>query len=171
MTTTELKKPHPPRMSQQAGAISETPSTGLTLFALPWRFPETLSHPTYGPTQVPFPYEWLVWAHASQLSKSYQPSNSWPQWAPGLALVPASLDSQIGFTWESLSPVQVAAISDCFLDQARWPQTEYKWGLTLACTTRETPGPAHSVDSYRPCRSTTTLSLHSWSSTEGRCWW
>ena len=33
--------------SWQAGAISETPSTWLTLFALPWRSPEALSHPNY----------------------------------------------------------------------------------------------------------------------------
>ena len=31
----------------------------------------------------------------------------------------------------------------------RVPQAKYRWGLTLACTNRETPGPAHPVDSYR----------------------
>ena len=62
--------------SQQAGAISETPSTWLTLFAPPRRSPETPSHPTYHPTQTAFPYEWLVLAQASQLPKSYQTSHS-----------------------------------------------------------------------------------------------
>ena len=38
--------------SQQVGAITETPSTWLTLFAPPWRSPETPSHPTYGATQT-----------------------------------------------------------------------------------------------------------------------
>ena len=52
----------------------------------------------------------------------------------------------------------------------RVPQAKYRWGLTLACTTWEPPGPVHPVDSYRPCQSTTTLPLHSWSSTEGRGW-
>ena len=33
--------------SWQAGAISETPSTWLTLFTLTWRPPEALSHQTY----------------------------------------------------------------------------------------------------------------------------
>ena len=31
------------------------------------------------------------------------------------------------------------------------------WGLTLACTTKETPGQVHPVDSYRPRWSTATL--------------
>ena len=45
-------KLHP--QSQQAGAISENPSTWLTVFDQPWRFPETRTHPPYGPTQAVF---------------------------------------------------------------------------------------------------------------------
>ena len=156
--------------SWQAGAISETPSTGLTLFATTWGSPETLSHPNYGPTHTAFPYKWLVLAHASQLPKSHQTSDSWPQWAPGLALAEASLDSQLGLTWESPNTEQVAAISDCFIAQAGWPWEKHRWGLTLASTTWETPGPVYPVDSYRPHWSTTTLPLHSWCSTIGGQW-
>ena len=46
--------PHPTEsQSQQADAISETPSTWLTLFAQTWRFPETPSHPTCIPPNLP----------------------------------------------------------------------------------------------------------------------
>ena len=70
-------------------------------------------------------------------------------------------DSQLVLAWESPSPAQVAAISDCFIAQAGWSQAKHRWGLTLACTTQETQGPGHLVDSYIPCWSTTTLPLHS----------
>ena len=76
--------------------------------------------------------------------------------APGLAPAAASLDSQLGFAQESPSPAQVAVISDCFIPRAGWPWPKHRWGLTLACTTQETP-----VDSYRPFWSTATLPLHS----------
>ena len=68
--------------------------------------------------------------------KSYQTSNSWLQ----LALAAAKLESQLVFTWESPSPAQVAAISDCFVGYAGWPLAEHRVGLTLACTTQEIPG-------------------------------
>ena len=60
---------------------------------------------------------------------------------PGPAVAAASLVSQLGFAWESPSPAQVAAISDCFIAQAGQPWAEHRWGMTLACTSRETPGP------------------------------
>ena len=60
---------------------------------------------------------------------------------PDLAIAAASLDSQLGFAWESPSPPQVAAISDCFIAQAGWLWAKHKWGLALACTTWETPDP------------------------------
>ena len=64
--------------------------------------------------------------------------------APGPALLAASsLESQLGFAWESPSPAQVAVISDCFIPQAEWPWAKHRWGPPLACTTLETPGPAH----------------------------
>ena len=69
----------PEPQSQEVGAIYETPSTWLTLFAQPRRSPKTLFHPTYGPTKATFPYEWLVLAHVSQLPNSSHISNSWPQ--------------------------------------------------------------------------------------------
>ena len=56
--------------SWQVGAISETISTWLTLFAPPWRIPETISHPTYGLTQMvteTFPYKCMILAYDSQL--------------------------------------------------------------------------------------------------------
>ena len=71
--------------------------------------------------------------------------------APSLALAAASLDSQLGFAWESPSPARVAAISDCFIAQAGQQQAKHRWGPNLACTTRETSEPGHPVDSYRPC--------------------
>ena len=54
---------------------------------------------------------------------------------PGPALTAVSIESQLGFTWESPIPAQVAAISDCFIAHAGWPQAKHSWGLTLACTT------------------------------------
>ena len=87
---------------------------------------------------------------------------------PKPSLAVTSLDSQLGFTWESPSPAQVAAISECFIAQAGWPLAKHRSGLILACTTQETPEPAHAVDSYRPHQSTTTLPLHSRSSMKGR---
>ena len=60
-----------------------------------------------------------------QLPKSYQKRNSW---FPGLAQAAASLDAQLGFTWESPSPVKVAAISDCFVAQVGWPCAKHRWG-------------------------------------------
>ena len=57
------------------------------------------------------------------------------------------------------------------MGHAGWPLAEHRVGLTLACTTQETPESAHPVDSYRPRWSTTTLPLHSWSPTEGGGWW
>ena len=63
---------------RQASAISETPSTLLTLFALPWRYScETSSHPTYGPMQAAFIHEWLAGLGSClHLPKSSQTSKS-----------------------------------------------------------------------------------------------
>ena len=61
--------------NKQASAIFETPLTWPTLFNPPWRSSETPPHPTYGPTQAAFPYDWLVLAYVSQLPKLYQTSN------------------------------------------------------------------------------------------------
>ena len=106
-----FSKPSPwQSQSWQAGAISETPSTWLTLFDLPGRSTETPSHP-------------------AGLSE--------PQ---GQALAAASLDSELGLAWKSLSPAQVAAISHCSTAQAGWRQAEHRWWLTLACTTWEPQG-------------------------------
>ena len=139
--------------NQQAGVVSQTPSTWLTLFSLLWRSPETLYRPSYQSTQAAFPFEWLVLAPASQLPKSSQTSNSQPPRppqpprvpspctvAPDLILAANSLDSQLGFTWEPPSP----AVSDCFIAQAGCPQAKQRWGLTLACTAWETPEPTYS---------------------------
>ena len=68
-----------------------------------------------------------------------------------MALAAASLDSQLGFIWDSPIPAQVAAFSDCFIAQAGWLWAKHRWGVTMACTTQETPGPAHLVNIYRPC--------------------
>ena len=62
-----LSPPSTKPQNQQEGAISETPSTWLTLFAPSWRSSETLAHSNL---TVTFPYECLVLAHASQLPKS-----------------------------------------------------------------------------------------------------
>ena len=62
-----------PTQSQQAGTISESPSTCLILFAPPWWFPGALTHPKFfGPPKlfsVAFLYIWLVLAHASDFTK------------------------------------------------------------------------------------------------------
>ena len=128
----------------QTSAISEISSTWLTLFDPPWRLLETQQHPTYRPTQASFPYEWLVLAPA--VSKKQQLASVSPR--------PGTSSSQISFTaWlcQGISnPAQVAAFSDCFIAQEGWPWENHRWGLTLACTTQETPGPAHPRSSYRP---------------------
>ena len=56
---------------------------------------------------------------------------------PGPTLVSISLDSLLGFTWESPRPAQVAAISACFIAQAECSQAKHRWGLTLAGTTQK----------------------------------
>ena len=73
----------------------------------------------------------------------------------------SSLDSQLGLAWESLSLAQVAAISHCSIVQAGWSWTKHRWGLTLAYTIWEIPGPVHPLGGYRPHQSTTFLPLHS----------
>ena len=88
--------------------------------------------------------------------------------APGAALATANLDSQFGFAWESPSLAHSSSHLIAFIAQAGWPWAKHRWGLTLPCTTQETPEPADPVESYRPHQSTTTLPSHSWSSTEGR---
>ena len=75
-----LNPPPTESQSQQAGSISETSSAWLILFVLPWNSPETLSYPSFGPSQAAFPYEWLVLAHASYiLSNKQQPASVSPQ--------------------------------------------------------------------------------------------
>ena len=56
----------------------------------------------------------------------------------------------------SISSTQ-GRFSDCFIAHSEWPQAGHRRRLTLAHTTQETPEPAHPVDNYRPCWSTTTL--------------
>ena len=52
--------------------------------------------------------------------------------ASGTALAAASLHSQLGFTWESQSPEQAAAISDYFTAYAGWPR-QNTGGTPRAC--------------------------------------
>ena len=60
-----------------------------------------------------------------------------------MALAATSLDSQLGFTWQSPSPAQVAAISDCFIAQAGWLRTTHRWvGADLVL---QPPGKPQSV--------------------------
>ena len=109
---------------------------------------------------------WLTLHNCLNPLKKQQPVSVSPRpYTPclvalGLALAPTSRALQLGFTWESPSPAQVAAISDCSIAQAGWPWAKHRWRLILACTTQETPEPAHPVDSYRPCWCTTILLLH-----------
>ena len=69
------------------------------------------------------------------------------------------LDSQLGYIWESLSPAQVATISDYFIAQAGWSWAKYRWGLTMACATREIPGSVHPGTATDHIGSTTVLPL------------
>ena len=50
-----LSPPPTEPQSLQVETISVTPSTWLTLFALPWCLFEALPHPTYGPVPSPVP--------------------------------------------------------------------------------------------------------------------
>ena len=151
--------------SRQAGDIAETPSTWLRLFGLPWRSPETPSHPTYRLTQaVNRDFSIQMAGPGSCFITSSVLSNKQQQLAsvsPRPCTSSGQLDSQLGFNWKSPSPAQVATISDCFIAHAGWPQAKHGWWLTLASTTRVIPEPAHPVDNYGPCQSTTTLPLHS----------
>ena len=51
-----FSKPSPHRTGKLVSYL-RLPSTLLTLFDPPWRFPETLPHPTYRPTQAASPYD------------------------------------------------------------------------------------------------------------------
>ena len=162
-----FSEPHPTEtQSKQASAISETPSSRLTLLALPWRSPETLPHPTYRPTQAAFPYEWLVFTHASQLPKSSKEATANLTEPPApifLAMWPqrGSSSSQRRFSvWVYLG-ISKPSTSSNYLRLLYSTGRGKQVGLTLACTTWDILDPAHPVDSYRPCWSTTTLPLHS----------
>ena len=112
-------------------------------------------------------------------SKFSQKSNDHLQWAPipctsskaapGMTLAAASFDSQSGFSWEPPRPAQVAAISDCFVAHAGWPQVQHRWA-DLDWHHQGNLRTYVSSDSYRHW-STSTWPLHSWSSTESRGWW
>ena len=69
---------------------------------------------------------------------------------PGLALATSSFGSQFGFAWESPSSAQLAVTLDCSIAQAGWPWAKHRLWQNLACTTQETSGSTHPVDSYRP---------------------
>lgn len=43
--------------------------------------------------------------------------------------------------------------TDHFVAHASWPWAGHRWQLTLACTSWETPDPAHPVESFRPHQS------------------
>ena len=142
------------KQSQQAGAISETPSTWLTQFDPPWKSPETLPHPTS------FPYEWLLLAVASQLSKSYQTRNNWP-----LSPRYGTSSSQPRFSaWLRLGVSKPSSSSShlrLLYSSGRVALGKTQVGADLGLHHPGTPEPAHPVDSCKPHQSTTTLSLHS----------
>ena len=121
-----------PSQSHQVGTIYETPSTWLTVFSLPWWFPEALSHPT-------FFGRWVDWGGASFFRWRFHKNGLfWPmlqifpsclnhaassfsepctshEVAPGPALAAAAiLSSQLGLAWAPPSPEQVAAICRSF---------------------------------------------------------
>ena len=50
------------------------------------------------------------------------------------ALSAVSIDSQLFFSLESLSPAQVAAICRLLYSSSWWPWAEHRLGLILACT-------------------------------------
>ena len=117
----------------------------------------------------------------SQLPKSSQTSKSQPQWVPShLYLLlsgprPGSSSSQPRFTaWLHMGTTKPSTSSShlrCFIAQAGWLQAKTQAGADLGDIAWTTTECAHPVDSCRPCRSTTTLPIHGWSSTEGRGWW
>ena len=166
---------------QQMGPICETPSTCLTILAHP---EVTVSHATYGLNQA-VNYNFSIWLAGpascfttSEIlsSKQHQDSVSpQPLYPFVIGPKPSTHSSLPRFTAYLRLGIsknsKLAAISDCFITQEECLQAEHRSGKTLACTAQETTLPMHPVHIYRPCWSTTTLSLHSWSSTESRGWW
>ena len=113
------------RASRQ-GIVSETLSTWITLFALPWRFPETPRHTTFRPIQaISRRFFVLMTCLGSCFKFSKNPSNK-----QRLA---------------SVSPVSLAKWpqADRNVAHAWWPHAEHRQQLTLACTSWEVPEPAH----------------------------
>ena len=110
-----------PPHSWQAGALSETPSTWLTLFDPPWISPGIPFHPTQlsSPLKLLFHrngWSWLILYNFPNPLKQATAGLSEPRY---MSLAAASPDSQLGFTWKSPSPAQVAAISYCFISSGR----------------------------------------------------
>ena len=131
----------------QAAPVSETPSAWLTLFDLPWRLHLTQ---LIGSPKLLFHLNGCSWLMLHNFLNSIKQSTAGLSKLlalisllsdPDPALAAVSLDSHLSFAWESPSQAQVAAISDCFIAQAGWPQAKHRWGLTLTCTTQENPGP------------------------------
>ena len=87
--------------------------------------------------------------------------------SPGCSQIRVTAWLHLGISKPSTSSSHLTLL----YSSGRVPQAKHRWRLTLSCTTLETPGPIYPVDSYRPYWSTSTLSLHSWSSTEGRGGW
>ena len=117
LTTIEIKKTYPSRLSWQAGTTSETQSTWLTLAnhlgdpnrLYPTQFmePPTLFFHMKG-------WSWLMLHHFLNPNKQATAGFSEPQQQPDQIHILAS-------TWDSISPAQVVAISNCFKGQAGYP--------------------------------------------------
>ena len=112
-------------------------------------------------------FQWLFHTHGLSwlmlhFPKFSQTSNIWPLHVPCLLPsdhtpgINSSLGSQLEHSWAPPNLAQGVATYRLLCSFSRWPWTEHRWRLTLACISQEVPEPAHPVDSYRPCRSTTT---------------
>ena len=123
--------------SQQAGAISETPSAWLTLFSPPWWFSEVLPHPNFGPTQAVSSgfSRWMVClGPCFKLSKFSQTSSIWLQWAPYHLLSCPRTGISSSWPWFTTwpqkappSPAQVAPICTTLWSFV-WPLKERSSG-------------------------------------------
>ena len=142
---------------RRAGKL--VPPTWLTLFDPPWRSPETLPTQFTGPLKLLFHmngWSWLTFHNSLNPLKKQQLAPVSPR--------PSTSSGQHRFTaWLHLGISQPSTSSShlrLLYSLGKVPWAKHWWGLNLAGTTQETPGPAHPVDSYRPHR-ITTLPLHS----------
>lgn len=120
----------------------------------------TLSQEAPDPTQPVAGLSWYQSATKTTPAPQDQPShNSVPQYLLPSGSRPDTSNNQPWFTaWPCLGNLNPAYPSvDCFVAHTRWPPAEYRWQLTLACTSQKAPELVHPMDSFRPQSTTQPL--------------